>query len=83
MPGLMATAMTSDVPEPVAQALMGSVPLGRAATTADVAATVRFLLSEESAYLSGVEIAVDGGQTSHGGMKVLSDAVRDAASAPA
>jgi 3alpha(or 20beta)-hydroxysteroid dehydrogenase len=81
MPGLLATAMTSDVPPPVAEALMGSVPLGRAATTADVAATVRFLLSEESSYLSGVEIAVDGGQTAHGGMKVLSDAVRAAGSA--
>jgi 3alpha(or 20beta)-hydroxysteroid dehydrogenase len=81
MPGLMATAMTADVPEPVADALMGSVPLGRAATTADVAATVRFLLSDDSAYLSGLEIAVDGGQTAHGGMKLLSDAVRAAASA--
>lgn len=81
MPGLMATAMTSDVPPMVADALIGNVPLGRSATTADVAATVRFLLSEDSSYLSGVEIAVDGGQTSHGGMKLLSDAVRAAASA--
>jgi 3alpha(or 20beta)-hydroxysteroid dehydrogenase len=79
MPGLMATAMTADVPGPVADALMASVPLGRAATTADVAAIVRFLLSDESAYLSGLEIAVDGGQTAHGGMKSLSDAVRAAA----
>ena len=81
MPGLMATAMTADVPEVVADALMASVPLGRAATTGDVAAIVRFLLSDESAYLSGVEIAVDGGQTAHGGMKSLSDAVRAAAPA--
>ena len=81
MPGLMATAMTSDVPPMVADALIGNVPLGRSATTADVADTVRFLLSEDSSYLSGVEIAVDGGQTSHGGMKLLSDAVRAAASA--
>jgi 3alpha(or 20beta)-hydroxysteroid dehydrogenase len=83
MPGLMATAMTSDVPRAVADALMDSVPLGRAATTADVAAVVRFLLSDESAYLSGLEIPVDGGQMAHGGMKSLSDAVRAAASIPA
>ena len=83
MPGLMATAMTADVPATVADALMGSVPLGRAATTGDVAGTVLFLLGEESSYLSGVEIAVDGGQTAHGGMKLLSDAVREAAPAPA
>jgi 3alpha(or 20beta)-hydroxysteroid dehydrogenase len=80
MPGLMATAMTSDVPPTVAEALMSSVPLGRAATTADVAATVVFLLSEESSYLSGLEIPIDGGQMAHGGMKLLSDAVRAAAS---
>jgi len=83
MPGLMATAMTSDVPQPVSDALLGSVPLGRAATTADVAAAVCFLLSDEAAYLSGLEVPVDGGQTAHGGMKVLSDAVRAAASASA
>lgn len=80
MPGLIATAMTSDVPQTVADALIGSVPLGRAATPEDVAATVRFLLGEESSYLSGLEIPVDGGQTAHGGMKLLSDAVRTAAS---
>jgi 3alpha(or 20beta)-hydroxysteroid dehydrogenase len=80
MPGLMATSMTSDVPQQVSEALIGSVPLARAATTADVAATVLFLLSEESSYLSGLEIPVDGGQMAHGGMKSLSDAVRAAAS---
>jgi 3alpha(or 20beta)-hydroxysteroid dehydrogenase len=80
MPGLMATAMTSDVPQAVAAALMDSVPLARAATTADVAAIVLFLLSDQSAYLSGLEVPVDGGQMAHGGMKLLSDAVRAAAS---
>jgi 3alpha(or 20beta)-hydroxysteroid dehydrogenase len=68
----------------VSDALIGSVPLGRAATTTDVAATVCFLLSDEAAYLSGLEVPIDGGQTAHGGMKALSDAVRSAsASAPA
>src|SRR4051794_36855029 len=80
MPGLIATAMTADVPQIVSDALVASVPLGRAASPADVASTVRFLLGPESAYLTGVEIAVDGGQTAHGGMKALSDAVRAAAS---
>jgi 3alpha(or 20beta)-hydroxysteroid dehydrogenase len=82
MPGLMDTAMTSDVPQRVSDALLSSVPLARGATTGDVAAIVLFLLSEESSYLSGLEIPVDGGQMAHGGMKLLSDAVRDAASAP-
>jgi 3alpha(or 20beta)-hydroxysteroid dehydrogenase len=80
MPGLIATSMTADVPQIVSDALIDSIPLGRAATPEDVARTVRFLLSPESAYLSGVEVAVDGGQTAHGGMKLLSDAVRSAES---
>lgn len=63
----------------MAEALIGSVPLARAATTGDVADAVLFLLGEESSYLSGLEIPVDGGQTAHGGMKLLSDAVRTAA----
>ena len=79
MPGLIATAMTADVPQTVVDALIGSVPLARAATPEDVAATVQFLLSDASSYLSGLEIPVDGGQTAHGGMKLLSDAVRAAA----
>jgi 3alpha(or 20beta)-hydroxysteroid dehydrogenase len=78
MPGLIATAMTADVPRVVSDALVASVPLGRAAAPADVAATVRFLLGPESSFLTGQELAVDGGQTAHGGMKLLSDAVRAA-----
>jgi 3alpha(or 20beta)-hydroxysteroid dehydrogenase len=83
MPGLIATAMTADVPQAVSDALVGSVPLGRPATAGDVAAAVLFLLSEESSYLSGLEIPVDGGQAAHGGMKLLSDAVRAAATGAA
>jgi len=79
MPGLMATAMTADVHESVAAALLGEVPLGSPATVADVAAVVHFLLSDASSHLSGVEIPVDGGQVSQGGMKSVSDAVRAAA----
>jgi NAD(P)-dependent dehydrogenase (short-subunit alcohol dehydrogenase family) len=40
-----------------------AVPLGRLGTGADVAAVVAFLLSDESAYVTGTEILVDGGVT--------------------
>jgi 3alpha(or 20beta)-hydroxysteroid dehydrogenase len=35
-------------------------------------------MSDESSWMSGAEIAIDGGQAGHGGMKRLSDAVRTA-----
>lgn len=37
-------------------------PTGRMARPADLAAAVRFLASEEAAFMNGVSIAVDGGQ---------------------
>lgn len=38
-------------------------PLGRMTTTTDVANLALFLASDESAYITGQEIAIDGGQT--------------------
>jgi 3alpha(or 20beta)-hydroxysteroid dehydrogenase len=40
---------------------------------------VVFLLSARSSYLNGAEIPVDGGHTSHGGAKAISDALARAA----
>ena len=34
------------------------------------------LVSDESSFISGAEIPVDGGMTAHGGVKSISDAVR-------
>ena len=47
-------------------------------TAEDVAPLVVFLISDESSWISGAEIAVDGGQSAHGGMKGLADLVRAA-----
>jgi len=79
MPGVIATPMAADAPPVFTQLVVDEIPLGRRGTAEDVAPLVVFLISDESAWISGAEIAVDGGQAGHGGMKRLSDAVREAA----
>jgi NAD(P)-dependent dehydrogenase (short-subunit alcohol dehydrogenase family) len=44
-------------------ACLADVPLGRASTPAEIAATVAWLLSAEAAYVNGAVLPVDGGHT--------------------
>jgi 3-oxoacyl-[acyl-carrier protein] reductase len=44
------------------------VPLGRAATVADIASAALFLLSPEAAHITGQTLVVDGGWTAVGDM---------------
>ncbi|KQY47335.1 SDR family NAD(P)-dependent oxidoreductase [Cellulomonas sp. Root137] len=55
-PGFVLTPMTARL-DPTATA----IPLGRPAVAADVAGTVVFLASDDSAYTTGTELVVDGG----------------------
>lgn len=62
-PGVVATAMTNDIladPEG-AKALLGTTILDRAAQPEEVSTTVLFLASEESSFMNGAELVVDGG----------------------
>jgi len=56
-PGFIATDMTADVPPAVIEA----VPARRAGQPEEVAACVRFLASDEAAYVTGTTLYVDGG----------------------
>ena len=42
---------------------MSQVPLGRFGTSRDVASAVLFLASDESSYMTGAELVIDGGST--------------------
>ena len=60
-PGFISTAMTDAIPEEAAEKLQSNIPMGRAGTTSDVASAILFLTTEESGYITGEVLKVDGG----------------------
>ena len=60
-PGFIETDMTASLPDKVREAMLSQIPLGRPGQPEDVAATVRFLVSDAAAYLTGQVIHVSGG----------------------
>lgn len=60
-PGYIATDMTAVLPEDVKQKILASVPLGRMGRPEDIAAAVKFLASDDAAYITGQVLAVNGG----------------------
>jgi 3alpha(or 20beta)-hydroxysteroid dehydrogenase len=76
-PGFIKTPMTDSAPKAYLKHNLDENPLGRLGEVADVSPMVAFLLSDDSSYISGAEIPIDGGQSAHGGMKKLSDMARE------
>lgn len=64
-PGVIATAMTADftVDEEATQALLGGAIIRRPAQPKEVSWGVLFLASDESSYMTGSELVIDGGYT--------------------
>jgi len=60
-PGYIETAMTAVLDEKQREAMTTQIPLGRAGTEQDVANAVRFLASDEAAYITGHVLDVNGG----------------------
>ncbi len=60
-PGFIDTEMTQSLGEEVRNALLGQIPLGRLGSVEDVAHAVRFLASDQAAYVTGQVIHVNGG----------------------
>ena len=60
-PGYIATDMTKDLPEELKQKMMAAIPLARMGKPEDIAAAVKFLVSEDASYITGHVLAVNGG----------------------
>ncbi|MGW1817992.1 SDR family NAD(P)-dependent oxidoreductase [Streptomyces sp. NPDC002125] len=76
-PGYIETEMTASAAPAFREANIRETPLGRTGTVDEITPLVVFLLSDASSFITGAEIPVDGGLTAHGGVKSVSDALRE------
>jgi len=60
-PGFIETKMTQVLPQDVKNAMLKQIPLGRFGKPEDVARLVLFLVSDDSSYITGQVIQIDGG----------------------
>jgi len=62
-PGLIGTEMSMAIPEEVRDKMVSAIPMGRMGLPEEVAETVAFLASDDSAYITGEVITVGGGRS--------------------
>lgn len=60
-PGFIDTDMTAALPEKAREAMLSAIPMGRLGQAEDVAKAVAFFAGDESAYVTGQVLCVDGG----------------------
>lgn len=61
-PGYIATDMVMAVPEDVRAKIISGIPVGRLGKPEEIAELVRYLASDLSGFMTGAEIAINGGQ---------------------
>jgi len=61
-PGYVATKMVMAVPENIRTEILSQIPVGRFAMPEEIAHVVVFLADERSTYITGANIAINGGQ---------------------
>ncbi len=60
-PGPTDTSKMADVSDEIRAAILGRVPVGRLATPDEIAGAALFLVSDESGYMAGSDLHIDGG----------------------
>jgi len=61
-PGYIATKMVMEVPEDVRDHIIADIPVGRLGSPEEVAHAVAFLASDNSGFITGANLSVNGGQ---------------------
>ena len=62
-PGYIETDMTASLPDEVRKDILSRIPVGRYGSPLDIAKAVAFLVADDTSYITGQVLAVDGGMT--------------------
>jgi 3-oxoacyl-[acyl-carrier protein] reductase len=62
-PGFIVTDMTDELPDEVKEKMKKDIPFGKPGTPEDVAGAVAFLASDDSKYMTGQTLSIDGGMS--------------------
>ncbi len=60
-PGTIDTPILAGLPKQAIDNIVASVPMGRMGTSDEIATAALFLASEDSSFVTGIELFVDGG----------------------
>jgi acetoacetyl-CoA reductase len=60
-PGYVETDMVKAIRKDVLEKIIAGIPMGRLARPEEIAALIAFLTSEEAGYITGANIAINGG----------------------